>query len=343
MRTQYFVGSANRLARDSKALLTQFFAETRWGLGLDVDDIPTENVIHFQKVQYVGGPLYAIGILGFKLSLLLTYLRFAGFQRQYRIVLWTVIVLATLNSVIFAFVFAFTCTPPAKTWNRELPGKCLDELKFYFAIAGASIGFDLLAIGLPFPILKRLHLDVRKKIGLGLLFGLGIFVTIVQIMRIQTIASLKVYTESQKPVMWSVIEIHIGVLISCIPTYTPLLRRMHSKITTYSSSRSKSRGYRDQSGDVRVSVSHPSASKSAGKSKLSNSRISAMMDDEIALCDAPNRGVRTWIERKQPAHSCVESDDDVVYDSRGAERNIPTSAAEDIRVTTEVRVSDGRM
>lgn len=77
-------------------------------MGLDVSDIPSANVIPFQKVQYIGGPLYAIGILGFKLSLPLAYLRFAGFQRQYRLILWTVIVLCTLNSVIFAFVFAFT-------------------------------------------------------------------------------------------------------------------------------------------------------------------------------------------------------------------------------------------
>lgn len=302
---------------------------------MDVDIIPDQNVIPFQRVQYVGGPLYAIGILGFKLSLLLTYLRFAGFQRQYRIILWTVIVLVTLNSIIFAFVFAFTCTPPAKTWNRELPGKCLDELRFYFAIAGASIGFDLLVIGLPFPILKKLQLDMRKKIGLGVLFGLGIFVTIVQIMRVQTIANLKVYTESQKPIMWSMIEIHVGVIISCIPTYTPLLRRMHGRITTYTSSRGKSQGHRHENGEVKVSSS-PSfglkSSSGAGKSKLSSSRISAMMmDDEIALCDAPNRGVKTWIERKDPHHSLSEY---------GEDETGPVTTG-NITVTTEVRVMKG--
>lgn len=220
--------------------------------------------------------------------MLLAYLRFAGFQRHYRIILWTVIILATLNSVIFAFVFAFTCTPPAKTWNRELPGTCLDELTFYFAIAGTSIGFDLLIIGLPFPILKKLQLDARKKIGIGFLFGLGIFVTIVQILRLQTIANLKVYTESQKPVMWSMIEIHVGVIIACIPTYTPLLRRMRSKITTYSHSHGKSEGFRGEAGEVKVNKTPSFGFKSGGKSKMTGSRISAMMDDEIALCDAPN-------------------------------------------------------
>lgn len=314
-------------------------AETRWGLGLEVDDIPPQNVLQFQKVQYVGGPLYAIGVLGFKLSLLLTYLRFAGFQRKYRIILWTVIVAATLNSVIFAFVFAFTCTPPAKTWNRELPGSCLNELAFYFAFASSNIMFDILVIALPFPVLKQLQLDVRKKVGLGVLFGLGIFVTIVQIMRIQTIASLKTYTGSQKPIMWSMVEIHVGVIISCIPTYTPLLRTVRSKLTTYSNSRGKSGADKEESGVVRVSNMPSSTMKSGGKSKMSSSRLSAIMDDEIALCDVPDRGFRTWVGRKEPL-SEESSRENIREKDPG--HTFGASDPRKIMVTQEVRVSDGQ-
>lgn len=280
-----------------------------------------------------------MAVLGFKLSLLLAYLRFAGFQRRYRMILWSVIVLATLNSVIFAFVFAFTCTPPAKTWNRELEGTCLNELAFYFAFASSNILFDLLVIALPFPILKQLQLDMRKKIGLGVLFSLGVFVTIVQIIRIQTIASLKEYTGSQNPIMWSMIEIHVGIIISCVPTYTPLMRRVRSKITTYSHSRGKSAADKEEEGVVRISKMPSSAVKSTGKSKMSTSRMSAIMDDdEIALCDVPNQGVRTWVGRKEPFFDESnrelggEKDGEPGYSSIGLGR---------IKVTQEVRVSDG--
>lgn len=239
-------------------------------------------------------------------------------------------------------MFAITCSPPAKTWNRELPGQCLDELAFYFGIAGASIGFDVLIIVLPFPILKKLQLDIRKKIGIGFLFGLGIFVTLVQILRLQTIASLQVYTESQKPVMWSMIEIHVGVIIACIPTYTPLLRRMKSKITTYSHSHShgKSEPLKGDTGEVKVSNTPSFGFKSGGKSKTATSRLSAIMDDEIALCDAPNGGVKTWVGRRERGHGPIAFEDDSSVASRNVGTPIERLNGENITVTKEVHVSD---
>ncbi|KAI7487064.1 hypothetical protein KC351_g2914 [Hortaea werneckii] len=116
-------------------------------------------------------------------------------------------VLVTLNSVALAFVFAFSCDPPAKVWNNDIAGNCVNEVAFYFAISGATIGLDLLVIALPFPIIKGLQLDARKKIGLGALFGLGIFVTVV--LRVESFAKIKGYTDSQQPITWSMIEIHV--------------------------------------------------------------------------------------------------------------------------------------
>ena len=162
-------------------------------------------------------------------------------------------------------------------------------------------------------------------------------------MRVQTIANLKVYTESQKPIMWSMIEIHVGVIISCIPTYTPLLRRMRTKITTYSGSRGKSQGHREGTGEGQVKVS-TLGWKSTGKSKskLSSSRISAMMmDDEIALCDAPNRGVKTWVEPKGPPQGSADSEDDAVYGLQNARAGTGIPPMGNITVTREVRVTDG--
>lgn len=309
-----------------------------------MNDIPKDNILGFGKIQYIGGPLYPMGILGFKLCLLFTYLRLGGFQKKWRLLIWIVIILATLNSIIFAFVFAFTCNPPAKTWDRDLPGTCMDELSFYFAIAGSSLAFDLLIIGLPFPVLRTLQLDIRRKIAIGLLFGLGIFVTIVQIMRIQTIANLKVFTESQKPIMWSIVEIHVGTLTACIPTYTPLLRSIRTRMTTYSRSRGKSESWIAETGEVKVSrlQSHRLKSGNSKNRTLTTSRMSAPYDDEIALCDVPeNGGVKTWIGPRGVAKGESESLDDVSESRRqlGTVQELEGHhRMGNITVTREVRV-----
>lgn len=79
------------------------------------------------------------------------------------------------------------------------------------ALAGTSIGFDLLIIALPIPVLMNLQLRRRQKIALVVVFALGFFVTIIQIIRIFTVKNLKTYTDSKPIIIWSVVEISIAV------------------------------------------------------------------------------------------------------------------------------------
>lgn len=63
------------------------------------------------KVQFTGGPVYCLAILGFKVSLLASYHRLAGFNRNYRIVINTVMALVVANQVIYTFLLSFGCRP----------------------------------------------------------------------------------------------------------------------------------------------------------------------------------------------------------------------------------------
>jgi hypothetical protein len=64
-----------------------------------------------RQVQYAGGPIYCIAILGFKVSLLASYLRVAGFNRTYRTVLYVAMGLVITNQVIYACLLSFACRP----------------------------------------------------------------------------------------------------------------------------------------------------------------------------------------------------------------------------------------
>ncbi|GAB1730146.1 hypothetical protein NU195Hw_g7453t1 [Hortaea werneckii] len=327
--------------------------QTRWGFGLDDDQIPRENILEYSKVQYAGGPLYALGILGFKLSLLSVYHQLAGFKKLYRSILWVTMALVTLNSVAFAFVFAFSCDPPAKVWNNDIAGNCVNEVAFYFAISGATIGLDLLVIALPFPIIKGLQLDARKKIGLGALFGLGIFVTVVQILRVESFAKIKGYTDSQQPITWSMIEIHVGCLVACIPTYTPLLRKLGHKVT---------RDYRhNHSAAFRVrrwtitsgleSISHRlSGTRSAAnesQAPVDTNKSMTCADDELALWDTtPERcQAEVWAVpnayRMMPVSRDGKPIDEELHAGHSMEaKATPVQRENEITVTQEIRITD---
>lgn len=72
-------------------------------------------------------------------------------------------------------------------------------------------------------------MKLRRKIALLCLFALGIFVTIVQIIRIQTIASLVNYLDSAEAIKWSIVETNVGIIIACVPTLAPLVTYFSEK------------------------------------------------------------------------------------------------------------------
>jgi hypothetical protein len=89
----------------------------------------------------------------------------AGFNRTYAIVLYVALGLVTVSQLIFTFLLSFACSPVARQWDPSIPGTCIDTLPTYFALGGTSLAWDVLIIILPFPILRRLQLDKRKKVS----------------------------------------------------------------------------------------------------------------------------------------------------------------------------------
>ncbi|KAI3530523.1 integral membrane protein [Colletotrichum filicis] len=201
--------------------------QTKWGLGITrLEDMPPQNVLPFGKLQFIGGPFYVLGIWGFKMSLLFSYLRFfpAG---GYKIGTIIVAVACTMGHIAFMCVFIFLCTPIEKQYDPSIPaneGHCVDAITFYLTFSSLTIVFDVIIMFLPFPVILKSQIQKRKKIVLLALFILGIFVTIIQAIRIQTIKNLVNYLDSAKSIQWSVVETCIGIIISCVPTLAPMVK-----------------------------------------------------------------------------------------------------------------------
>ena len=74
--------------------------------------------------------------------------------------------------VISGFIF---CVPVSAFWNGDR-SKCLPEGPVWFTNAGIHIVTDIIILILPMPVLYRLQLDKRLRVGIMLIFGVGIFV-----------------------------------------------------------------------------------------------------------------------------------------------------------------------
>ncbi|EFQ34533.1 integral membrane protein [Colletotrichum graminicola] len=220
--------------------------QTKWGLGLqNIEDMPNENLYNFGLLQYAGAPFYITSILGFKMSLLLSYLRFIP-QGPYKIGTFITMGMCVAYHFTFLVVQINLCTPIAKQWDPTITnGSCLKGVPFYTAMASLTILFDLVVMFLPFPVLANSKIQKRKKFVLLGLFGLGAFITIIQIIRIQTVHALANYLDSAPLIMWSAVENNLGIIVCCVPTLAPLVKYFNEKSRSGSRSNQK---YGDPSG-----------------------------------------------------------------------------------------------
>ncbi|EFQ31335.1 integral membrane protein [Colletotrichum graminicola] len=206
--------------------------QTKWGLGItSLKNMPDQNVFHFGKLQFIGGPFYVVSLWGFKMSLLCSYLRFFP-EGRYKMGTIIVAVTCTMAHIAFLLVFVFLCTPVEKQYDPSIPvdvGHCVNGVAFYLAFSSLTIVFDVLIMFLPFPVIITSQIQRRKKAVLLGLFILGVFVTVIQAIRIQTIQNLSNYLDSAPAIQWSIIETCVGIVIACVPPLAPMVKYFAAK------------------------------------------------------------------------------------------------------------------
>ncbi|KAF1847677.1 uncharacterized protein K460DRAFT_384006 [Cucurbitaria berberidis CBS 394.84] len=190
--------------------------------------MPKENVYNFGLVRVTPESTnlhsYTSSILGFKISLLLMYLRFMtkGAARTTTIAF---IIACVLFHLSFLLVQSNLCQPAVKQWDPRITwGRCLPAVPFYTSMASLMILFDITVMLLPFPVLLRSHDQKRKKVALLGLLALGTFITIIHVIRIRTVKNLANYLDSANLILWSTVETNLGIIVASIPTLGPLLK-----------------------------------------------------------------------------------------------------------------------
>ena len=117
----------------------------------------------------------------------------------------------------------------------------MSVVTIYLCSAPVNIITDLAILVLPIPVLTGMRLPQRQKTILVFTFALGIFVTIVDVIRIyylqqaadiQTLIQSRVGTgydfsfNASMALMWSAVEVNVGIVCACIPTLKPLIQRV---------------------------------------------------------------------------------------------------------------------
>ncbi|KAF2008731.1 hypothetical protein BU24DRAFT_359618, partial [Aaosphaeria arxii CBS 175.79] len=200
------------------------------GFGNEIWTIRFNGITTILKKFWAVEKLYIFTIWLTKMSLLIFYLRIFP-DRKFRRRTYSVLALCCVTVVALVLACVFECQPISYAWDRwdgEHEGTCTHINAQGWANAGINIIFDIIIIALPLPQIYRLQISRERKIGIMIMFTLGVFVTIASIIRLRSLitfaASINPTYDYVDVTLWSLFEIVVGIVMACLPGNRALIR-----------------------------------------------------------------------------------------------------------------------
>ncbi|KAL9088740.1 MAG: hypothetical protein Q9165_006049 [Trypethelium subeluteriae] len=200
---------------------------THHGMGQHVWTYTKELSAEYYYWLGVASEFYVLSLAGYKTALLLLYLQLFKVNKMFR---WACYVtLFYTNGYLFCnFITEFLgCDPPAKTYNKSLPGHCINTIAANIAYGVGHMSSDLIIAILPLFMVWRLQLkSFKEKVGISLVLTSGFLAWAVACARfIVSTYDMVSYDRTWYAgigFMLSVLEINTGLICGCTPALKPL-------------------------------------------------------------------------------------------------------------------------
>ncbi|KAI2625946.1 MFS general substrate transporter [Hypoxylon sp. NC1633] len=219
------------------------------GLGRHDEDISPDDWDTLRRCEYAFSILYNPALMATKTSVLVFYLRLSkNTQKVLRFSSWLVLGIVNVAGTVLTLINIFQCRPVQAAFDPYTGSEtyCIPLLTEFICSAPVNVITDLAILALPLPVLTSMRLPRRQKVILIFTFALGIFVAVVDVVRIYYLEQAVTQVSSglssdpdatfghspqfawnaSLSLMWSAVEVNVGIICACIPTLKPLIRRI---------------------------------------------------------------------------------------------------------------------
>ncbi|KAH9907513.1 hypothetical protein F4778DRAFT_544867 [Xylariomycetidae sp. FL2044] len=173
---------------------------------------------------HLGIIFYCVSILLIKSSILIEWLHLFVPLRTRNTFYWCCVALLAVNGVFYITLFTISnlaCTPYRRNWDKTVPGHCMDIKTVNLASAIVNLVLDLAILILPQRVIWGLQTTRKNKIGVSMVFAVGVAACIAAGCRIQAnvqwIRSEDMTYHFSAVALWAIAEMTCGILILCIP------------------------------------------------------------------------------------------------------------------------------
>ncbi|KAJ5053864.1 uncharacterized protein L3040_000154 [Drepanopeziza brunnea f. sp. 'multigermtubi'] len=158
------------------------------GVGRHIAEVDHLDVVKTLKLILPFGALYGVTLCLIKCSIISFYSRIFGASKSFRIsalVAVGILIAWALSVILETFLL---CRPLSFNWDQTLAnGVCGDRNAVYVTAGAVNVVTDFMVMALPVPHILTLQLHWRRKAELILMFSLGIFITIISVIRIKSL------------------------------------------------------------------------------------------------------------------------------------------------------------
>lgn len=141
----------------------------------DVRLMHLTNIIFEVNNTYI---VYGNVIMFLKAGILFQYIHlFApvpSIHRTFRRICYATIIANVLFYVACTIVENFSCAPREKIWNKLVPGHCINNPALIMSSGILNLVSDVLVFALPQRMVWGLRVNWRKRVGVAMVFGVGV-------------------------------------------------------------------------------------------------------------------------------------------------------------------------
>ncbi|KAI3332617.1 hypothetical protein F4824DRAFT_475241 [Ustulina deusta] len=211
------------------AIVVGSLQASRPGLFAHQWDIQAKNLKIGLYTIFIGINFYGAGMLLLKSAILWEWLRiFSPGQRNY--FFWNCTIMLALNIIFYTttiILSVLSCQPLKRTWDKTVPGHCIDATIINIASAAVNFALDISILLLPQRVIWALNMPKKKRRQVSMLFAVGISACIFAAARI---VSSVIWHKSNDTVYnfsfistWAILEFTCGFTIFGIPAVPKLL------------------------------------------------------------------------------------------------------------------------
>ncbi|KAK4135983.1 hypothetical protein BT67DRAFT_228426 [Trichocladium antarcticum] len=205
------------------------------GHSTDIWFVSFGNITLVLQIFFVQMILYTMTHFFVRASIIFFYMRIFPPQSDSKLgrILQLTMVFNVVYNLSFLLAVVFQCSPVSHFWTQwegEDSGHCGNSTILVWVAAITGVAFDLWLLALPFPPLFALNLSMRKKVMGGIMFFVGAAIMIISLVRLKTIGPFSHSTNPTQAIaqlcLWSGLELDVGVICPCLPSFRLLLRQL---------------------------------------------------------------------------------------------------------------------